>query len=372
MKNKNYLLGIGSLLIILSSFVFAQNSLTTQNYPQKAYVSLEHVFSNEQELQTGDIVTFSQLQDSVEPLQLSKAEVAYDPRVIGVVVQESVDELKPPIIAVFGEVYVHIATDKGLVQRGDFVTSSTLSGIGMKAEQPGFVLGKALEDLASSSLQVPVAKLKILLSPTWLDASYFARQQILENSQLQLFDTSELDLSSLRASSSTFDASGNLRLDGALTSTGNITSTGDTTLLNLFVINELTTGKIAAPAFENAGIWLGDSLGATKLDILDSNGTIQASINSDGNVSSNAAVFGKLSIDPALQTIGTFTLSAGRTSVFVDNTMVTDQSYIFITPKNSTAGQVAYLADQKVNEGFVVAIDLPLSRDVEFNYWIVN
>lgn len=79
-------------------------------------------------------------------------EVSYDPRIFGVVV-------KQPDIAIFekgeeaqvhvaniGETLVKVSGVNGNIKTGDFITSSDISGVGMKAKGSGNILGTALED----------------------------------------------------------------------------------------------------------------------------------------------------------------------------------------------------------------------------------
>jgi len=45
-----------------------------------------------------------------------------------------------------GIVYVLVSTQQGNISRGDLLTSSTIPGVAVKANQSGYVLGEALED----------------------------------------------------------------------------------------------------------------------------------------------------------------------------------------------------------------------------------
>jgi hypothetical protein len=78
---------------------------------------------------------------------------AYDPGMFGVVTQEPAVSFKQdipqegtqPLISA-GKTYVLVSTEKGVIKKGDFVTSSVIPGVGMKAVKSGYVLGSALED----------------------------------------------------------------------------------------------------------------------------------------------------------------------------------------------------------------------------------
>jgi hypothetical protein len=78
---------------------------------------------------------------------------AYDPGAFGVIAlspaisfnQDSPQAGYHPIIS-SGKTYVLVSSLKGVIKKGDFVTSSVTSGVGMKATKSGYVLGSALED----------------------------------------------------------------------------------------------------------------------------------------------------------------------------------------------------------------------------------
>lgn len=50
-----------------------------------------------------------------------------------------------------GKVMVKVSAVKGAVKKGDFITTSTIAGIGQKAEKSGNVLGVALEDFSGQN-----------------------------------------------------------------------------------------------------------------------------------------------------------------------------------------------------------------------------
>lgn len=43
-----------------------------------------------------------------------------------------------------------VSTKNGDIQPGDYITASDISGVGMKATEPGRVIGKALTGLSGS------------------------------------------------------------------------------------------------------------------------------------------------------------------------------------------------------------------------------
>jgi hypothetical protein len=92
-----------------------------------------------------------------------------------------------------------------------------------------------------------------------------------------------------------------------------------------------------------------------------------------------ASVSGELNIDKlniANQTggatIGQGVMPAGFRTITIANTRITDQSLIYVTPVSSTANQVLYILDKVPGTSFTVALDQPVSLNVEFNWWIIN
>lgn len=97
------------------------------------------------EAKVGDIIS-----QSKEGLIRSK--VPYDENIFGVVGKTPVMVFgKPstttlPIVS-FGETLTRVSNVNGEIKRGDYITSSNKAGVGQKASQSGFVLGRALDNL---------------------------------------------------------------------------------------------------------------------------------------------------------------------------------------------------------------------------------
>ena len=103
----------------------------------------------DEEAKSGDV-----LSKSNEGLIRSKS--SYDKNMFGVVVEKPSVVLNKassntvPVIS-YGEVLVTVGNKNGEIKRGDFVTSSDVPGLAVKATESGFVLGKALEDMSGKS-----------------------------------------------------------------------------------------------------------------------------------------------------------------------------------------------------------------------------
>ncbi|KKP36848.1 MAG: hypothetical protein UR27_C0012G0005 [Candidatus Peregrinibacteria bacterium GW2011_GWA2_33_10] len=107
-------------------------------------------------------------------------------------------------------------------------------------------------------------------------------------------------------------------------------------------------------------------------------------VDEQGNITaSGSATFAKLNISgmddatatvsaTSSATIGEATMSAGVKTISIETTAVTDQSLIYVTPQSSTNNQVLYVKTKTPGIGFTVNIDTAISKDVKFNWWIVN
>lgn len=100
-------------------------------------------------VQDGDIIT-----SKTEGYTLSSE--PYDPSVFGVVTTspavsfENVESANSKPVISGGKIYVRVASINGEIKSGDFITTSTIKGVGQKSTQIGFVLGTALEGYNNS------------------------------------------------------------------------------------------------------------------------------------------------------------------------------------------------------------------------------
>ncbi len=120
------------------------------------------VFS--QDLRSGQIASNTQIDDasaeagdilSKTSKGVVRSKKAYDADLFGIVVANpsvvlnKADATTEPVIS-YGEVIVKVSDKNGKIKRGDFVTSSSKEGVGQKATESGFIIGKAQEDLSGS------------------------------------------------------------------------------------------------------------------------------------------------------------------------------------------------------------------------------
>ena len=198
----------------------------------------------------------------------------------------------------------------------------------------------------------------------------------------------------------------NLTLSGDLVVGAQLIVTGQTLLQNAAITDMLTVGQIALT--QNILETTADTLfiqpsGQGSVDILNgrllisSDGTIR--INSDvivsGSLTANILKADEIetqklniavattsaestpSADSPSQnvtndaTAGFVTLATGQTEVTINNSQLTTNSMVYLTPNGSTQNQVPYIKN-KTENNFTIAIDSPLDHDVNINWWLIN
>jgi len=82
---------------------------------------------------------------------LFRSNISYDENIMGVVGETPILVFGKPTtttlpIVFSGETLVKVSNINGEIKKRDFITSSNLAGVGQKATESGFVVGKAMED----------------------------------------------------------------------------------------------------------------------------------------------------------------------------------------------------------------------------------
>ena len=78
---------------------------------------------------------------------------------------DALDKTTHPVVGLIGQISVKVSNENGAIKRGDFITASSVPGVGMKAIKPGPVVGKALEDYNDSG----VDRINVFVSATFAD-----------------------------------------------------------------------------------------------------------------------------------------------------------------------------------------------------------
>lgn len=133
-------------------------------------------YLSDETLESGDVVSI----DVADPSKVIRTREKFDQKIVGVIssspavrineeggVQVSQGDATKSKggypVALTGRVPVKVSTENGDILPGDFLTSSSKSGVAMKATSKGAVLGKALESYTSSE----VGTIKVSVNLTW-------------------------------------------------------------------------------------------------------------------------------------------------------------------------------------------------------------
>lgn len=159
---KNMLIKKGTLfsLFFLLCILFL---LATQTFAQDISLGLANYLPiADQKVSDGDIVSSSE-----KGFFISKTE--YDPSIYGVIsnknaitFQGTITSNSYPVINT-GSTVVNVSTINGKIKKGDYITTSSIKGVGMKSNKSGYVLGMALQDYSSSNTST-VGKISLSLN----------------------------------------------------------------------------------------------------------------------------------------------------------------------------------------------------------------
>lgn len=107
----------------------------------------EVYFTNDPSVKPGDVMMF----DSSLESGVKKSQKAYDSQVLGIVstnpaltIGDSGKSGLPVPVALSGRVPVKVSTENGSIQPGDYLTSSSIPGVAMRATKAGPVVGQAM------------------------------------------------------------------------------------------------------------------------------------------------------------------------------------------------------------------------------------
>ena len=74
-------------------------------------------------------------------------------------------------LALSGRVFVKISSENGEIGVGDYITSGTIPGVGMRATQAGRVIGMALQSWTSENVK-EIGKIMVLVNNFYFDPAY--------------------------------------------------------------------------------------------------------------------------------------------------------------------------------------------------------
>jgi hypothetical protein len=136
------------LLIILGSYF--PSLIYAQNKPASIAISIPIV---DKDVKDGSII-------SSTPQGYKLSVKAYDPNTYGVYIESSAiffqntsDKQAKPVTT-SGKIRVLVSSINGNIKKNDFITTSTIPGVGQKATKNGMIIGTALQDYSNSNQKV--------------------------------------------------------------------------------------------------------------------------------------------------------------------------------------------------------------------------
>jgi hypothetical protein len=134
----------GKLFILIITLYLFAVVLINFSFAQNLEIIAKNLEIQDPEAKFGDIL-------SQKDNGIFRADSPYDKNIIGVVGNSPVlvfgkkTNNSLPVIY-FGEATIRVTNSNGKINKGDFITSSNNPGVGQKATENGFVIGKSLED----------------------------------------------------------------------------------------------------------------------------------------------------------------------------------------------------------------------------------
>jgi hypothetical protein len=308
-----------------SGAIYVENSVGTGNV---SAFDLSEYYPASEDVQKGDVV----VADPNLIATVRRSNDSYQPNIIGVVATDPAivineNEIafgktagdnfnsRKPYIALAGRVPVKVSTENGPISVGDPLTSSSITGVAMKATQSGPVIGKALENYSGNE----VSKILVFVSTSWY------AKPIASNQSNQTID---LQSSSVRLES-IFLGNNQIKLgsNGDIVFEGSVSISGDLGISGTLFAERVVT----------------DQLQVSKLNL---------------NSSSDSS--------------GSALLPSGQTKVTVKTKSVTDNSKVLVTPTSLTDNQVLVVTRKVSATDFEVSIQSSVSSDITFDWWVVN
>ncbi|MFA6325042.1 MAG: hypothetical protein WCX46_02330, partial [Candidatus Paceibacterota bacterium] len=130
---------------------------------------LAEMYYSEELLSPGTVV-------SIDPnllIGITKSENAYDKNLLGVITtkpglvlgDDTTPTGSPALVALSGRIPVNVSVENGAINSGDFLTSSSIPGVAMKATDDGMVIGQALTSYDGEEIGQVIVFIKNTYSP---------------------------------------------------------------------------------------------------------------------------------------------------------------------------------------------------------------
>ena len=137
-----------SIFIIFGIFSF--KTVLSQGVP----IIAQYFEIKDLEIKKGDIV-------SLKDKEIFRSSTPYDENIIGVIGENPIlifgkeTEKSVPVVS-YGKTLIRVTNQNGEIKKGDFITSSNKPGVGQRATESGFVVGRALANFNEEEGLIPV------------------------------------------------------------------------------------------------------------------------------------------------------------------------------------------------------------------------
>jgi len=251
--------------------------------------------------------------------------------------------LKQVPIALSGRVPVKVDTTLGEIKAGDLLApSSTLLGKAQKATSAGWVIGRALESSSSEKDTV----MTLVLMSWWPGSSDLASKNIVGDVKGDMVLTSEI---------------AEVKITKSLMSLGK-TQLADTTIAGDLTINGDIANVFGELTFQGKKIAM----------------TTDGSIKVASRVEAKTVVAQEFTVKSTDNgktlgtnaTVGMGIIKVGQNKLIIENTKVTTNAKVFITPRTVTNQTIA-VTDIVNNTSFTVELNSIADKDITFDYWII-
>ncbi len=283
----------------------------------------EYFGSVDPSLEAGDVVVIdAQIPSKDNKSFVVRSPGSYDTKVIGVISTQPnqiygeglfTEDENPKPVALAGRVPVKVSDENGAIKAGDYLTSSSIPGIAMKATRPGVTIGKALENYDCTV----ACSGKIL---AFINVSFADPENQLVFSSLQPEPVN---------------------------------------------INKDTLVEDSAPLSVPTSIFQYSAITQT-INIFDS----LVVIDRKGNITAQTITANEYKVNPNKVT-GRAKINMSEKQVTIDNPLVTDKSRILVTPVVDT-DLVLAVSSRQIGQQFTVTTSKTTPNDLEFDWWIVN
>ena len=304
------------------------------------------------------------------------------------------------LVGMVGQLPVKVVSG-AVIAAGDPLTLSATAGQAEEATASGQIAGHALGTVDANG------NVLTAVNVSWYDPSVYitangnlSTMADLQNkvdllqtsvSSLQGIISSNASLSALllqnpiSTQSANFENLNNLNIKTATVS-GSLMVLGRTTTTDLGVTGTIQSGLLSidgldpnatsSGSFATINTLAGDlylqNEGLGGINMLEG----KVLIDTNGNiVTSGEITAAKINISADNQesaSIGKGIVSEGKTSVYIPTSSVSDKSLIFLTPTSPTGKQELYISSENPGSGFTVSMEIPYTKDVDFNWWIVD